>query len=79
MIFQLFPSVRIPIVKPSNEMVRKTKGKKGAGDKGQEDLKEKVSEVDRDWWEIQIKSLKEKLQRRSERVQHLESSYQVCQ
>ena len=60
-------------------MVRKTKGKKGAGDKGQEDLKEKVSEVDREWWEIQIKSLKEKLQRRNERVQHLESSYQVCQ
>lgn len=54
-------------------MPKKPKGKKGSegggagsGGKGVDDAKEKLSEVDKEWFQIQIKALEEKLQGRKE-------------
>ena len=49
----------------------KKKGKTGAGSPTQgEEAKvgEKISEVDKEWYGIQIKSLEEKLDRRNEKL-----------
>ena len=43
---------------------------KGSG----EEQKDKLSEVDKEWYQIQMKSLEEKLARRVERAKNLEIS-----
>ena len=51
------------------------KGKKGEADKDEEQQKgDKVSEVDKEWYQIQMRSLEEKLDRRNERMKQLELS-----
>ena len=56
------------------------KSKKGKGKKGKEgeeegdELKEKLLEVDKEWFQIQIKSLEEKLDRRNDKARNLEVS-----
>lgn len=60
-------------------MVKKTKGKKGRDDDGkrgedQQGRGEKVSEVDKEWFQIQIRSLEEKLSRRNDKMTALEIS-----
>ena len=60
----------------TSAMSKKTKSKKGQSEfgKGGEELKEKMTEVDKEWFQIQIKSLEEKLQRRNEKMKALEGS-----
>ncbi len=57
-------------------MAKKPKSRRGEGDQvSGEEAKEKVTEVDREWFQIQIKALEEKLQRRTDKMQLLEASY----
>jgi hypothetical protein len=49
---------------------KKSPDQKGGG----EETKEKISEVDKEWFQIQIKSLDEKLARRMEKLRNLELS-----
>ena len=54
---------------------KSNKGKKGAGgEQKTEEQKDKLLEVDKEWFQIQIKSLEEKLDRRNERARNLELS-----
>jgi hypothetical protein len=50
------------------------RGKKGGGDAKNEEQKDKLLEVDKEWFQIQIRSLEEKLERRNERARNLELS-----
>ena len=56
------------------------KGKKGAGsgseaDKDEENAqKDKLTEVDKEWFNIQIRTLEDKLDRRNEKMRNLEES-----
>ena len=56
------------------------KGKKGAGtgsevDKDEENMqKDKLTEVDKEWFNIQIRTLEDKLERRNEKMRSLEES-----
>ena len=51
------------------------KGKKGADGEGKtEEQKDKLLEVDKEWFQIQIRSLEEKLERRNDRAKALEVS-----
>ena len=47
------------------------KGKKGAEGDEEAAQKDKLLEVDKEWYQIQIKSLEEKLDRRNDRAQAL--------
>lgn len=61
-------------------MAKKTK--KGLSDQNKgsgEEQKDKLSEVDKEWYQIQMKSLEEKLARRVERAKSLEISNQEYQ
>ena len=61
-------------------MAKKTK--KGSLDQNKgsgEEQKDKLSEVDKEWYQIQMKSLEEKLARRVERAKTLEISNQEYQ
>ena len=63
-------------------MVKKTKSKRGGaegGKNGVDEPKEKISEVDKEWFQIQIKSLEDKLLRRNERLRQLQQSNQEFQ
>lgn len=58
-------------------MAKKTKnGKKGSDDgvggKGS-DEKEKISEVEKEWFQIQLKALEEKLQKKTEKMKAWEA------
>ncbi|XP_040571349.1 cilia- and flagella-associated protein 157 [Lepeophtheirus salmonis] len=55
-------------------MTKKVKNKKGQSDGGSkgEELRDKISEVDKEWFGIQIKSLEEKLERRVQTINSLE-------
>ncbi len=58
-------------------MAKGKKGKKAAlGDPkaGEEVNKDKLLEVDKEWFQIQIRSLEEKLERRNDRAKNLEIS-----
>lgn len=56
-------------------MAKKGKGKKAAqGEQKAEEQKDKLLEVDKEWFQIQIRSLEEKLERRNDRAKNLESS-----
>ena len=56
-------------------MAKKGKGKKGSqGEQKTEEQKDKLLEVDKEWFQIQIRSLEEKLERRNERARNLEGS-----
>ena len=57
-------------------MVKKAKGKKSSveGSKNEESQREKITEVDKEWFQIQIKSLEEKLERRNEKMRQYELS-----
>lgn len=67
-------------------MTKRTKGKKpgelgtgrGGGGAGEEG-REKLTEVDKEWFQIQIRSLEDKLQRRNEKMKRLEQSNQEYQ
>lgn len=55
------------------------KGKKSLRDTGgnadsEEQQKDKLTEVDKEWYQIQIRTLEEKLDRRNERMLELERS-----
>ena len=56
------------------------KGKKGAGsgsdaEKDEEaQLKDRLTEVDKEWFNIQIRTLEDKLERRNEKMRNLEES-----
>ena len=50
------------------------KGKKGAEGDEEAAQKDKLLEVDKEWYQIQIKSLEEKLDRRNDRARTLEVS-----
>ena len=56
------------------------KGKKGAGsgseaDKDEENQqKDRLTEVDKEWFNIQIRTLEDKLERRNEKMRNLEES-----
>ena len=50
------------------------KGKKGAEGDEEAAQKDKLLEVDKEWYQIQIKSLEEKLDRRNDRARALEVS-----
>ena len=56
------------------------KGKKGAGsgseaDKDEEgQQKDRLTEVDKEWFNIQIRTLEDKLERRNEKMRNLEES-----
>jgi hypothetical protein len=47
-------------------------GTGGVGGGGGEEVKERMTEVDKEWYQIQIKSLEERLQRRSDKMKQLE-------
>ena len=58
------------------------KSKKGSSEQGKgagEEQKDKLSEVDKEWYHIQMKSLEEKLARRVETARNLEASNQEFQ
>lgn len=56
-------------------MAKGKKGKKAAqGEQKAEEQKDKLLEVDKEWFQIQIRSLEEKLDRRNDRAKNLESS-----
>ncbi len=55
-------------------MAKKTKKSQSEKQGGGEDAKEKMSEVDKEWYQIQIKTLEEKLARRMEKLRNLELS-----
>ena len=51
------------------------KGKKAqSGEQKSEEQKDKLLEVDKEWFQIQIRSLEEKLERRNDRAKNLETS-----
>jgi hypothetical protein len=56
------------------------KGKKGTGsgsegDKDEENAqKDRLTEVDKEWFNIQIRTLEDKLERRNEKMRNLEES-----
>ena len=59
-------------------MAKKTKnGKKGSDDapggKGYDESKEKISEVEKEWFQIQLKALEEKLQKKTEKMKAWEA------
>ena len=47
---------------------------RGGGLGGAEEAKERLTEVDKEWFQIQIKALEEKLQRRNDKMRRLEQS-----
>ena len=58
-------------------MAKKTKhGKKSddaLGGKGYDESREKVSEVEKEWFQIQLKALEEKLQKKTEKMKAWEA------
>lgn len=60
------------MAKPKKAAAKKSK--KGVGDTKNEEQKDKLLEVDKEWFQIQIRSLEEKLERRNERARNLELS-----
>ena len=54
------------------------KGKKGAGSDSEKDeesaQKDRLTEVDKEWFNIQIRTLEDKLERRNEKMRNLEES-----
>ena len=56
-------------------MAKGKKGKKGQEVKeGEAEQKDKLLEVDKEWYQIQIRSLEEKLERRNDKARALEVS-----
>ena len=61
-------------------MSKKSKSSKKSDAAGlAEEAKEKLTEVDKEWFNIQIRALEEKLQRRNDKMNRLEQSNQDYQ